>query len=57
MYWVITEASEDSECQHRWIAYPATEETLQQVIEIAGLFDKPVFVTKEIRKEGQGKVK
>ena len=47
-YWVISEASEDSECSHRWIAFPATEETLKDVKEIAGLFDKKVFVAEEV---------
>ncbi len=53
MYWVITEASDDSECQHRWIAYPATEETLDDVINIAELIDKPVFIAKEMRHDSK----
>ena len=49
-YWVITEASDDVDCGHRWIAYPATEETLGDVKEIAGLFDKTVFIAQEVEK-------
>lgn len=48
-YWVITEVSEDSDCSHRWIAYPATDETLEDVKEIAGIFGKQVWVTKEVK--------
>ena len=50
-YWVITEVSPDSDCSHRWIAFPATEETLEDVKGIAGLFDKCVWVAQEIAKE------
>ncbi len=46
MYWVICEPM-DCDCGHRWIAYPATPETLQEVIEIAKLGDGKVWVTKE----------
>lgn len=52
-YWVITEASEDSDCSHRWIAFPATDETLEDVKGIAGLFDTPVWIAQEIAKEGK----
>ena len=48
--WVVTEASDDCDCGHRWIAYPADEESLSNVIEIAGLLEKPVYVAYE--KEG-----
>jgi len=51
-YWVITEASEDNDCSHRWIAYPATTETLEDVKRIGALFDKPIFIAQEIAREG-----
>lgn len=51
-YWVITEVSPDSECSHRWIAYPANEETLDDVKKIAGIFGKRIFIAQEIGKEG-----
>jgi hypothetical protein len=37
------------ECGHRWIAFPATEETLKEVIEIAKFFGERVWVAKEFR--------
>jgi len=50
MYWVICEPIKDENvenCCHRWIAFPATDESLKDVIEIAKLGGGKVFVTKE----------
>jgi hypothetical protein len=50
MFWVICEPIKDvnaENCCHRWIAFPATEESLKDVIEIAKLGGGKVFVTKE----------
>ncbi len=50
MYWIICESikNENAEnCCHRWIAFPATEESLKDVIEIAKLGGGRIFVTKE----------
>jgi hypothetical protein len=47
-YWVISEAIDESFISgSRWIAFPATEETLEKVKEIAGLFDSRVYVAIE----------
>jgi len=51
MYWVICESIKDENaenCCHRWIAFPATEESLKDVIEIAKIGDGKVFIAKEV---------
>ena len=54
-YWVISaKVAYDMDDQLRWVAYPATEETLEDVKKIASLFDRVAIVTQEI-KEGDGK--
>jgi len=50
-YWVICEPmKEDTEdCGHRWIAFPASEETLEDVIKIAKIGGEKVWIAKEGR--------
>lgn len=53
MYWVICEPmknDDDDDCGHRWIAFPATEETLADVIEIAKLLvdSNKFWITREV---------
>lgn len=44
-YWVISEKTNyKEEGGSRWIAFPATDETLEDVKKIAGLFDSKVYV-------------
>ncbi len=49
-YWVISEASEveQEEGSARWIAFPATENTLAAVKVIAGLFESKLYVAEEV---------
>ncbi len=52
MYWVICEpVNNENDCGHRWIAFPATKETLDEVIKIAKLGDGEVWVAQEIKAE------
>lgn len=47
--WVITE-SMSGECGHRFIAFPATQETLEDVISIAKISGDVVYVAEEVRR-------
>lgn len=44
-FWVICENQEEGA---RWIAFPATEETLEEVKKLAGIFGGNVFVAEEV---------
>jgi hypothetical protein len=48
-YWVICKSMDDE--ARNWLAFPATEETLEEVVKIAKLGDGPVWVAEEKEKK------